>query len=71
MIDGVLIGRCAFYRVIARWKVSGQGERGSDSETLVAPVLRDGNKEWEAMGCGIFGGEEEEGVTQLHDTRGR
>jgi hypothetical protein len=45
MIGGVLIGRCAFYRVIARWKVDGQGERGSDSETLVAPVLRDGNEE--------------------------
>jgi hypothetical protein len=34
-----------FYRVITRWKVGGQGERGSDSETLVAPVLRDGNEE--------------------------
>jgi hypothetical protein len=43
-----------FYRVITRWKVGGQGERGSDSETLVAPVLRDGNEEWEAMGCGHF-----------------
>jgi hypothetical protein len=44
----------AFYRDVGRWKVGGQGERGSSGGTSMASVMRDENGEGEAMGCSHF-----------------
>jgi hypothetical protein len=46
--------------------VCGQGEGGNGSETSMTPVTADGNREWEAMGAAIFGGEVGEEARWLH-----
>jgi hypothetical protein len=46
--------RYAFYRAIGRRKLGGQWEGDSEGGTSMAPIIEDGNREREAMGCSHF-----------------
>jgi hypothetical protein len=54
VMDNVGCSHRAFYMVVGRRKTGGLGEGGSGGGTSMAPVIGDGNGEFEVMRCGHF-----------------